>query len=64
MRGACSLQIIKKIILLVQWSVWNFLKLFADYIGKNIYQEQPQIIIKISNRPIKISFILIEGYLS
>ena len=36
MRGACSLQIIKKIILLVQWRVWNFLKRFTFKIGKSI----------------------------
>jgi|GEM_PF-6458621 hypothetical protein len=42
----------------------ELLKKICLFIGKNIYQEQPRIIIKISNRPIKISFILIEGYLT
>ena len=37
---ACQfrLRIIKKITLLVQWSVWNLLKRFASKIGKSIYQ--------------------------
>ena len=45
---ACQfrLRIIKKITLLVQWSVWNLLKRFASKIGKSIYQVKHELLSK------------------